>query len=406
MRIACISDLHFGFGTGTERENECWEGAEEAFEKAMTADLVLIAGDIFDTRIPRPEHWGRAMELLSKFKTKSNDVKVLEVRGRGPVPDETLRGIPVLAIHGTHERRSEHITNPVESLERGGFLIHLHTATVVLEIRGERVAVHGMSGVPERYAKDVLLKWNPKPVENAFNIFMLHQSIDPYIYSPLEPPSLKLEDMPEGFDLYVAGHIHWHDLTEVKGKPFMIPGSTVITQMNKIESKQRKGFYMVDTGGGIDFIELERTRPFIYREIDITGKKPSEITEMIERELGGIQEERKPLVHLKLQGTLPKGVGRSDLDMSGIRKGFSDRMILKITMGIREEKLEEKLQLLRSIREQKASIEEIGFAILRKNMEELGSKFEYEKFFEMLVEGETDRVVNELLKDKSDNPPI
>ena len=35
---------------------------------------------------------------------------------------------------------------------------------------------------------------------------MLHNSIIPYIYSPLEPPSMKIEDLPKGFDLYVLGH--------------------------------------------------------------------------------------------------------------------------------------------------------------------------------------------------------
>src|SRR4030042_954051 len=204
MRIAFISDLHFGFGRGTERAEDCWEAAEEAFEKAKDCDLIVLPGDIFDERIPRPEDWAKALKIFSRNK------------------------VPVVAIHGTHERRGRGLLNCVQGLEHAGFLKHVHCDSATYEFGGEKVTVYGMSGVPEAYAKEVLSTWNPKPTE-GFNIFMLHQSIHPYIYNPVEPPSLKLEDLPEGFDLYVSGHIHWREKTEVKGSPFIIPGSTVTT---------------------------------------------------------------------------------------------------------------------------------------------------------------------------------
>ena len=61
-----------------------------------------------------------------------------------------LRGIPIVSIHGTHERRSKTMVNPLHNLEHSGLLIHLDCSTIVFQINGEKVAVHGMSGVSEK----------------------------------------------------------------------------------------------------------------------------------------------------------------------------------------------------------------------------------------------------------------
>jgi DNA repair exonuclease SbcCD nuclease subunit len=51
MKVAVLSDFHFGFSYSLETENDSFENAEEAMEKALDCDLILIAGDIFDSRI-------------------------------------------------------------------------------------------------------------------------------------------------------------------------------------------------------------------------------------------------------------------------------------------------------------------------------------------------------------------
>ena len=82
IKVAFISDTHFGEGRGTERENDCWEAVEEALTTAqeMGCSLIVHAGDVFDGKLPRPEDWSRALQILSKNK------------------------IPLVAIPGNHER--------------------------------------------------------------------------------------------------------------------------------------------------------------------------------------------------------------------------------------------------------------------------------------------------------------
>ena len=381
VKIAVISDLHFGFGKNTERAEDCWEAAEEAFNKAKNCDLIILPGDIFDTKIPRPEDWAKALKLFSKIR------------------------IPVVAIHGTHERRGKGLINCVEGLEHAGFLKHLHCSSVTYEIKGRKITVHGMSGVPETYAKEVLQQWNPRPVKGSYNIFMLHQSIQPYIYNPIEPPSLKLEDLPDGFDLYISGHIHWREKTEVKGKPFIIPGSLIPTQLNKTEAKYPKGFYVVELNESvkISFVELKNQRKVFYKEFKINKEKVSDIIEKIEDYLNGVNGVKKPLVRIKVTGKIEKGI---DLDLSHIREKYRNSMILSLSCRISEEKLESKLKLLNDIRENRISIEEMGMKILRENMKELKLSKDYEEIFDFLVEGNIEGAMVYLLSSKEEEPLV
>lgn len=372
MKIAIISDLHFGYGRGTERSGDCWEAAEEAFDKAGKCDLIVLAGDIFDEKIPRPEDWAKALKIFSKNK------------------------VPVVAIHGTHERRGRGLINCVQGLEHAGFLKHVHCSSATYEIKGKKISVYGMSGVPEAYAKEVLNQWDPKPGE-GFNIFMLHQSIHPYIYNPVEPPSLRLEDLPEGFDLYVSGHIHWREKTEVKGSPFIIPGSTVTTQVNKTEAKFPKGFYVAELGKKLElkFVKLENQRKVFYRDFKMDGKE--DVLENIEKYLDGIKEKRRPLVRVRVKGKKGKGV---ELNFSQLREKYRDKMFLSIASRVSEEKMDEKMRLLKDIRESRISVEEMGLRILRENMKELKVSRDYEDIFDLLVDGNTDAAMIHMLANK------
>lgn len=372
LKIGVISDLHFGYARNTERSEDCWEAAEEAFRKAEGCDLIILPGDIFDEKIPRPEDWAKSMKILSRVK------------------------VPVVAIHGTHERRGKGLINCVQGLEHASFLKHLHCSHASYEIKGRKITVYGMSGVPEAYAKEVLQQWDPKPQE-GYNIFMLHQSIHPYIYNPIEPPSLKLEDLPKGFDLYISGHIHWSEKTEVMGKPFIIPGSTVTTQVNKTEAKSPKGFYIVELKGKdvvIRFVELENVRKVFYKDFKVGGEKVSDIMEKIDDYLSGIKEKRKPLVRVRVSGKIGKG---TDLNFSHLKEKYRDKMILSIYSRVSEEELENKMKLLKDIRESRISVEEMGMKILRENMKELDLSQGYEGILDLLVDGNVDSAMVYLL---------
>jgi DNA repair exonuclease SbcCD nuclease subunit len=397
MKISILSDLHFGFAYNSELENDSFENADEAVQKASDADLILIAGDIFDSRLPRTGVWAKAIKILVKPLLKeSSGIKLVQSsKELKEISKRTLRHLPVVALHGTHERRGKDEINAVGALDNAGLLIHLHCQTVVFEKDGIKVAVHGMSGVPERFAKDTLDQWNPKPVENCFNILMLHQSIDPFVYSPLEPPSLNLSNLPKGFDLIVDGHIHLSGQGKIDNTILLFPGSTIVTQLEQSEAGVEKGFYQIDLDKGIkvNFIPLMNNRKFFYREIRLgNGSVREQIEEKI-NEILAEQHVKTPLIKLRIFG---KEVDVLEQELRDIERKYSGRATISFVKELETPEIARKIEFLRNLREQKLSVEEIGFQILKKNLDELrfDSVFDHEQAFDMLSENEVEKAFN------------
>jgi DNA repair exonuclease SbcCD nuclease subunit len=404
MKVAVLSDFHFGFSYSLETENDSFENAEEAMEKALDCDLILIAGDIFDSRIPKTSVWAKAIKILVKPLLKeSSGVRLVSCsKELKEISKRTLSHLPVVAIHGTHERRGKDEINAVEALENAGILIHLHQNTIVFEKDGKRIAIHGMSGVPERYAKDVLYSWNPKPLENCFNILLIHQSIDPYVYSPLEPPTLNLSNLPKGFDVIIDGHVHSPAQEKIGNTLLIFPGSTIVTQFEKNEALAEKGFFKLEINGKVkvSFEKLEKNRKFFYEEVETKIGKTNEQIEKIIKRILEQKFLKPPIIRIKIKG---KETEVSDQDLREIEKKFSGQAIVTLIKELEKEEITRKVEFLRNLREQKLSIEEIGLNILRKNLEELGfgASFDPENIFDLLSEGEVEKVLNILVGEQT-----
>ena len=393
MKVTIFSDCHCGFEFGSERGEDPFEALEEVMRRASDSDLIIIAGDLFDSRVPKQEVFAKTAKILSAAKKGGTGARLVRIEGKDEVPDLALRGIPVVVIHGTHERRSIHMVNPVQALEHAGLVLHLHLATAVFEIGGRLVAVHGMSGVPERYAADVLREWSPKPVEGAVNIFVFHQSVREFIYSPLDPPSISIEDLPDGFDLYVLGHLHWREVRPVKSGKLVLTGSLVSTTAHRRESEQEKGFYTFD-GSELEFHPLENQR----RVYHLSAEYSADLESRIDRLLSSVPESgKKPVVYLKIKGTVPKGSEVPDL--SRLPQKYSSRMILKIIQNLEEE---EEGRTPVALQHEKASPEEYGMAVLKRNLEAAGCRLGIDEIFDFLVEGNVDAVFDMLAGDGND----
>lgn len=395
MKISIFSDCHCGYAYGEERGEDSFAALQEAMERSLDSDLILMAGDLFDSRIPKQEVFARTAKILSQAQNMKGNAKFIEIvnKEKHEVSPLAFRGVPVIAIHGTHERRSKQMVNPVQALEHAGLLVHLHCATAIFEISGKKVAIHGMSGVPDRFAKEVLMQWSPKPVENAVNIIMVHQSIEPYIYSPLEPLMLKLEDLPEGFDLYVLGHIHWSEQKPFKSGKILLTGSTCITSAHKIESEQEKMIFSYD-GKNVENIPLSFQRKIYFEDFSYE----SNIAEKIERNIKKILEENhaiKPIIVSKILGTIPKTETAPNL--GSIAEKFSRKAIIKIVQNAKAEEMEEQTEFLKLMREQKLSPEEHGLRLLKNNLEQIKCGLRVDEIFDLLADGNTDLLYNMLL---------
>lgn len=323
MRIAILSDFHLGYERFRE---DAFRQAKEALESAANeSDMMLIPGDIFDNRNPKPDVLAEAINLFRELSKKEWEAKAGVPKGASAYTD-----VPIIAIPGTHERRAQGDEDPVDLLHLAGFLVDVSDATAVVEKGDEKVAVHGLGGISEERFREVVKERDPKPMEGAFNILMFHQSV--YELLPFSKDFISIDEFPKGFDLYVNGHVHSRYKGTIHGSPFLIPGSTVLTQL-KDNEQERKGFYIFDTKTKEATFKEISCRRFIVAKIDMAGRKPAEIAESVEKTVSGIvaKDNTKPVIRIVLEGRLDDGFRKMDMKLHGISKKFKDSATVEVS---------------------------------------------------------------------------
>ncbi len=361
MKFAVIGDLHLGFQFGTERGEDSFKNAKCALDKSIGCDLVILMGDIFHDKIPKPEVMSRAIELFKSVKT------------------------PILTIYGTHERRQADSINPVQLLAKIGLLKLIHKECIQF---GE-LAIHGLSGVPDNQARDEMKAWSPKPICGAFNILLLHQSFKEVI-PEIPDDILTYADLPSGFQLILDGHIHWRQEDSSNGVPIVFTGSTVITQMKKLESTQSKGILLFEVVNNAiknkTFVEVPQ-RPFYYIDLDVAGLKPSDaVNETIKKVDGNLKLGEKPQIKVKLKGELAEGFLATDIYTSQLEKRYAEKCFLSIDKTkVISSVMSEKAKLLLDLKTKQASIEDIGIDLLCQQLPKI-DKAVVREWFEKLSE--------------------
>jgi DNA repair exonuclease SbcCD nuclease subunit len=285
--------------------------------------------------------------------------------------------------------------------------VFLHAAKAFFEKGGEKIVVHGLSGVPEKKALDALKMWNPVPVEGACNILLLHQSIKEFLpFDDEMVASISLGDLPHGFDLVVDGHLHWASEQSLEGRRFLVTGSTVVTQMKKLEAKKPKGIFVFETGGkGLRFVPLPGQRAFLFEKLEFREAGLEQVRAVVEEavskmlsEAGGI-----PLIKLKLKGSLAKGLANADVDLRPVEEKFREKALLFIDRDFEEFGFKQKLEQLRQAQLGSKSIAAMGLELLEKNLAEtsFGGAFDVKRIFDLLEEGSIDKVVEILSEAKA-----
>lgn len=396
MKISIFSDLHFGHNASSKLENDSFDHADEAIRKSMDSDLILIPGDIYDSKFPKTDVWARSLKVLSKaILANKHDIKLVDTINKNleEISQKTLQGIPIIALHGTHERLTKGQQNAIQALEQAGFVIHLHLNGLVFEKNGVKVAIQGMSGVPERYAKQILDKWDPKPINGCYNILLLHQSIEPFIYSPLEPPTISTSNLPKGFDLIVNGHIHTPQMEKINGTTLLLAGSTVITQLKKEEAETPKGLFELQLPENkIYFIELENSRNFFYEEIVVEENKS--IQEQLKERVDKILSQnltKEPIIRFKLISKKPILIDR---ELKKLENDYEGKAILRFSKQVDSEDVAAKIEFLKKMRGgERVSVEEMGITLLQKNLEILkfSKKIDSDYLFRLLADGQVDK---------------
>ncbi len=393
MKLAIISDTHFGFREGTELELDCYINAEQALRKAFeTCDLILMPGDIFDLETPSQLTFDRTFKLFSEFIKENNQKCIMKV--------------PIIAIAGTHEYKGKEYTNPLDVLESAKYIIQLKHSS----FQHADCAIFGMSGVPEKVAKDVLRKLNFQPKENAQNILMTHQSYKELLAFDDEMIStLTFEDLPKGFDLYINGHIHKHHLLKMQNGPMLIPGSTIVTQIKQNEIQDKRGFCIYDTKTkDIEFVPIETQRNIFYFEIEEKETTKEKLKDKIDEKISTVNvkdntKEYKmfeknvlllPIIKIKISATLKLGESTQISETDFAHENF----ILQIDKKIDVSQLKEKIAEINFEKDKQKAIEKSEeFFLENLKKTEFKNSFEPVTLLQHLKQKNTDNATQYIL---------
>ncbi len=367
MKLAIMADLHIGY----ERfDEDAYRQAREALEHASgVADAVLIAGDIFDKRSPKPEVIAQAINIFRDMSRRKWPAKVGEFRSKYGASAYT--DVPIIAIPGTHERVAEGKENVLQLLALAGLLVDASEATAVLEMGQERVAVTGMGGVSEERVVECIAGLNPVPTPGAFNVFMMHQSV--FELLPFNDAFIRYEGLPKGFDLYVNGHIHGRVEAMVHGRDFIIPGSTVLTQLKDSE-QEAKGFVLFDTKSYTHEFMAIKSRPFVSSKLEFKEAQPKEVArraeEAIDRAIARAGE--NPIVRVVLSGTVERGTAGIDIPLNAVRAKYAGRAEVVLESELETPEIRQEIADLRENKIEGVSIKEIGMAAFSAKLKEHG----------------------------------
>lgn len=276
MKIAVISDLHLGFRQygSIEREedfyNQLFMVRDKINEKG--ADMVIIAGDLFDKPNPSPAAINAYREGIGNLNadiiiaTQGNHTMIL--RDNHYSIDEFFGEDEIC---GYYLLKDDTFTTDLFALSESDSLFSKY--------KDSRIIVDGITYRGNSKIED-FLEVQKKLAEKQYKgvktrILVVHQSFKEYCGFTGEELSIKDLDL-KPYDYVICGHIHSRCDDMIGDTCFIQPGS--IERMNTTEAldemENGKGFYFIDTETkDVSFCQVECPRKFLLGEVDISSRK-------------------------------------------------------------------------------------------------------------------------------------
>ena len=285
LRILHTADSHIGAdlprrsGTRYRRGFDFVDSFRRVLARAAeaAADLVIHAGDLFDTPDPTEGAIGAACE---------------------PIGELARAGIPVVIVPGNHERS---VLPHLLLLNHPNIYVVREPMTVVIESGGGRIAVAGFPCIRRRSAAEFAAAveatgW--RGIAADVRILAVHQTFEGARCGPANfrfrpgPDVVPRDAVPESFDYVAAGHVHRHQTlwrngpanrgsAEHRGPPIVYSGSP--DRIAFAEMGEPKGCVIVEwVPGQVRPCFLEHpVRPMAIASVDVTGLTRKALVEAI-----------------------------------------------------------------------------------------------------------------------------
>lgn len=279
MKIVHLADTHLGYRMFSklnserglnQRECDVYDRWHEAVDTAVALepDLVVHAGDLFDSSRPAPRAVAEALDGFKKLRDAD---------------------IPVVVIAGNHETpRFRSGGSVFEILERFGVeAVWAEPRT----IRFNGIAIHAVPHEPsaERLAEDV--RSLPLDAKADANVLVLHTGLNELPrqgYNEVNEIELDPEVLTEiEYDYIALGHLHRYQAAQVNA---LYPGSLERLDFGDIEGDKALLEIDLATGAGRDGFVVRHplsARPVLSFPFDCEGLGPAEVLKQVEKAVSG-----------------------------------------------------------------------------------------------------------------------
>lgn len=296
MKFAHMADCHIG----SWRDPKLKDISTEAFIKAVDkcieeeVDFILIAGDLFNTSLPRIDNLKTVVTVFKNLKDKN---------------------IPVYIVPGSHDFSPSGKTM-LDVLEEAGLFINVVKGKVVenkLKLnftldQKTGAKITGLLGKRGSLEKGYYESLHTENLENeeGYKIFIFHSAID-----ELKPKEMHniisqpLSLLPKNFNYYAGGHVHIVKDTQMEGYgTIAYPGPLFPNSFFELEELERGGFYIVEDGNlRWEPIQIHNVHKII---IDCNNKNPEQVEDEINNEIKD-KEFNDTIILIRLFGSLASG---------------------------------------------------------------------------------------------------
>lgn len=291
MKFAHFADCHLG----SWRDARLQELNLESFRRAVQVCLdeqvsfVLVCGDLFNTPVPPLDVLRAAITELKRLHDS---------------------GIRVFVIPGSHDFSPSGKTI-IDVLESAGLCTNVSRGDVTdegklrlkfFEHDGVRIAgiLGKRGGLDRSYYEELDRSSLDVPGKK---IFMFHNTLN-----ELKPEDLPSEDMPlsllpQGFDYYAGGHVHFRKKESLSGYNVVYPGPTFPNNFAELE-KLRSGSMVIVEDFIPRFVDLDVR--VVSVSVDGSNLLPSEVETRVAEKLTH-EDVKGAVVLIRSKGTLKEG---------------------------------------------------------------------------------------------------
>jgi DNA repair protein SbcD/Mre11 len=302
-RILHLADLHLGWrprdldaALAEERRRRRDALFERAIDTALaeSVEMVVIAGDLFESFDPEPELVERVLSGLERL--AAADVSVVSVPGNHDELTYAASVYRTAAARWPGVLVSTPMPAKVATIERSGVPIHVYGVAYVGGVTDVRAATSAL----------------PSATGEGTHVFVAHGTLVGAAGSlvagerslPLDRDALAAA----GYDYVALGHVHVPSTQRLGRSTAVYPGCVGGKGLDDVGSRH---WTVVDVGPGRAVVHAVPVdvQPLRHVTLDVTGLAGAEAVEAAVRSLA----DAHALVRVRLEGALPTALRLDDL---------------------------------------------------------------------------------------------